>query len=192
LRDATQRGGGAGHHLVLLWQAPHLLVALAIGSLNPRWLRIALVAPLVGSNLFVINEHIYKLQRNGARGTFTDAIYSLSSIISSVPIVCVADWGMSENLLFLTEGHIELRQAGEILFPNVAEAFRDGLVDWLRDPSVAWVTRVEAEEMFKGNGARLDELAASVGLEKKSVRVITDLNRRPVFEIRRYGIRAAQ
>jgi hypothetical protein len=177
-------GGGSAHHMVLLWPAPHLLVAVTLASLRPTFLRRVLLVILVGANLLVVNEYVYKLQRNGSRGSFSDAIYPLAQEVRALQSkpVCLMDWGITENLIYLTNGQHNLRTYWpQLASPDPIPADHE-ISQLLHDPDVAWVTHVESQEAFHGVGARLDSLTD----RKKVVQVVYDTNHRPVFEIRHY------
>lgn len=177
-------GGGSAHHMVLLWPAPHLLVAAALGSLKPIFLRRGLLVILVGANLLVVNEYVYKLQRDGSRGSFSDAVYPLAQEIRALQSkpVCVVDWGLTENLIYLTQGQHNLRTFWpQLASPDPIPPDHE-IAQLLHDPEVAWVTHVESQEAFHGVGARLDSLTD----REKVVQIVYDANHRPVFEIRHY------
>ena len=64
----TRNAGGGIHHTVLVWPMPQLLVGSVFGALPWRWLRVGLVAFLVGANLLVVNQYIVQFERNGSEG----------------------------------------------------------------------------------------------------------------------------
>jgi hypothetical protein len=78
----TKGAGGAVHHAVLLWPFPHLLVGCALFAIRPRWLSLALAAALVASNLLVINQYVFQLERDGPALPFTDALKPLSDSLA--------------------------------------------------------------------------------------------------------------
>ena len=159
-------------------------MAVALASLRPIFLRRVLLVILVGANLLVVNEYVYKLQRNGSRGSFSDAIYPLAQEVRALQSkpVCLVDWGLTENLIYLTNGQRNLRTYWpQLASPDPIPADHE-ISQLLQDPDVAWVTHVESQEAFHGVGARLDSLTD----RKKVVQVVYDTNHRPVFEIRHY------
>jgi hypothetical protein len=191
---AVTRDGGTGiHHTVLLWPLPQLLVGIALCALRPRWIAPVLAAVLVISNLLVIDRYFVQLDRNGAAGTFSDAIYSLSSALPQAAndSVYVADWGMYETLEFLHQGRLPLQYAPAILAPeNPSGAQLNAITAMIADPNGLFVTHVAAREVFKGVRERFAAAAASAGYEQRVTRTISDSNGRPVFELWRFGTRA--
>jgi 4-amino-4-deoxy-L-arabinose transferase-like glycosyltransferase len=172
----TRDAGGGVHHAVLLWPMPHLLVGVALADVRPRWLSWAVGVVLVASNLLVINQYIYQLERNGAEGNFTDAIYPLSEQFrdSERAVIYIVDWGLSEPLNLLHRGQLDLRVSTQP-FLNV-----DSM---LADPRGLFAGHVREREAFKGTADNLEAATRAAGYTKQVVQVVSDSNGRPVFEI---------
>jgi hypothetical protein len=190
LAMAVTRDGGTGiHHIVLLWPMPQLLAGIAICALRPRWIAPVLAAVLVISNLLVIDRYFFQLERNGAAGTFSDAIYSLSSAIPQLgnDSVYVADWGMYESLEYLHQGRLPLNYSPAILAAeNPSGGQLSTIAAMIADPKGLFVTHVSEQEVFKGVRERFQTVAASAGYEKRVIQTISDSNGRPVFELWRF------
>ena len=191
---AITRGAGTGiHHTVLLWPLPQLLVGIALAALRPRWIPPVLAAALVVSNLLLVDRYFVQFDRNGAAGTFSDAISSLSRALPQAPddSVYIADWGMFETLEFLHQGRLALHYPQDLLAagnPGPRE-LRD-IAAMAADPHGLFVTHVAALENYKGFRARLEAVAASAGYEKRVLQTISDSRGRPVFELWRFAARA--
>ncbi len=147
---------------------------------------------MVCMNLLVINQYVYQFERFGAGDSFTDAIYPLSESLDEDrgDTVYVADWGIFDSLNLLHQGRLKLRVgSGPVETGIPSEDQRDDLDFMLQDPTGLWVGHVTEKEVSAGIGARLDEAAAEVGLERQDLRVVTDSNGRPMFEVFRFGRR---
>ena len=190
---AITRGAGTGiHHTVLLWPMPQLLVGIALSALRPRWIAPVLASALVVSNLLVINQYFFQFDRNGAAGTFTDAISNLSNALPQAPndSVYVVDWGMYETLEFLHQGRLPLHYSQELLGPeNPSPAQLRAIAAMTADPNGLFVTHVASRETYQGFRGRLEAAAASRDNEKHVIQTISDSNGRPVFELWRFGAR---
>lgn len=188
---AITRGAGTGiHHTVLLWPLPQLLVGVALSGLRPRWFASILAASFVISNLLVINQYLVQLDRNGAEGTFSDAIYPLSNALphTASDSVYIADWGMYETLEFLHQGRLPLHYfQGLLASEHPSAAQFHAITEMVADPDGLFVTHVAAREMFKGVRGRIEAAAALAGYSKHVVQTIPDSNGRPVFELWRFS-----
>jgi 4-amino-4-deoxy-L-arabinose transferase-like glycosyltransferase len=184
LAMAFTRYTGYAHHIVLLWPMPQLLVGVAVAALRPRWLAAAAATLLIAANLLVVNQYFAQLERNGAYGFFTDALYPLSDAIAdrSGDTIYLVDWGVWGNLNFLHQGRLHLQPAWPIPARSQAE-----IEKMLSDPHALFLDHVQAREYYPGSGARLDAIAQSSGYQKQIVRTIQDSNGRPIFELIRWA-----
>ncbi|MEO5924726.1 MAG: glycosyltransferase family 39 protein [Bryobacteraceae bacterium] len=181
----THDAGASAHHVVLLWPFPILFACAALRRLPGLVVGLAGVA-LVGSNLLVVNQYFYQLQRNGGFNTFTDAILPLSSAVDASSTLYITDWGLFDSLNLLHRGRLQLRLASGPLTPDspspeeVADVQR-----MLQDPKALYLGHVKALEVYPNVGAHLDAQAKAAGLRREVVRTISDSNDRPIFEISR-------
>ena len=177
-------GGTAGHHIVLLWPAPHFIVAAALMQVNVVWLRNTLIGALVVSNLLVVNEYVYKLERNGAATAFTDAIAPLSDLLASnsAKTVYLADWGMWDNLIFLSEGDLHLVSITD----SIQQGAKEELKRFFDDDQGVFVAHVEGHEIFEGINSTLANAASGLGYQPTQIGVVRDSNGRPTFGLWRY------
>jgi 4-amino-4-deoxy-L-arabinose transferase-like glycosyltransferase len=188
----TRDAGEAVHHTILLWPMPHLLVGIAIASLRPRWVTAVLGAVLVCSNVLVLNQYIFQLDRYGAHGNFTDAIYPLAEDLQGAQPehVYVMDWGLTETLTFLGRGKLSLVAGADPFFTATPDPqqllFVARMFD---DPQGLFVGHIREREVFTGVDERFLSAATSSGYRKEIVRTVSDSNSRPVFEI--YRLRKA-
>ncbi len=185
----TKDAGAAAHHDVLLWPFPILFVAAAMGRMPWRWLTRACGMTLVAMNLLVLNQYLYQFARNGAAGSFTDALFPLKGALEKYRgrHLYVIDWGMMYSMDLASQGKLGLKSAVDPLLkddPNEIE--RGQLTRLLSDPDAIFVAHVAGKEAFPGVGARLERFAASLGLRKQVAEIVTDSNGRPVFELVRY------
>jgi hypothetical protein len=110
-------GAGAVHHAILLWPLPALMIAVPLAGasrrLGDRGLKslATVVALLVFSELAVTNEYYVQMVRNGATGSWTDAIFALYGNMKDTrakQVFCM-DWGMLDSLRLLSKGKLPLR-----------------------------------------------------------------------------------
>jgi hypothetical protein len=143
----------------------------------------------------VIDRYFVQFDRNGAAGTFSDAISSLSKALPQAPndSVYIADWGMFETLEFLHEGRLALHYAQDLLAAgNPSPRELRSMAAMAADPNGLFVTHVAALENYKGFRARLEAVAASAGYEKRVLQTISDSRGRPVFELWRFSARRSR
>jgi hypothetical protein len=180
----TRDAGGAIHHSVLLWPCPQLFVAVVLAAIPWRPLGIGLGVILVGMNLLVVNEYIREFDRNGAYGNFTDALFPLSDAIpENGHPVYVIDWGMANTIALFHKGRVEVRPVDSLFVTNSPTENERAIARVvLTDPDAIFVGHVAGKEVMPTR-ANLDRAAAALGREKQMIRVISDSNGRPVFEI---------
>jgi hypothetical protein len=190
----TRDAGEAVHHAILLWPMPHLLVGTVLVALCPRRPRIAIASILVLSSLLVLNQYIFQLERYGAHGNFTDAIYPLAEDLSAAghagQHVYVMDWGVTETLTFLSRGTLPLFAGADPFLtatPDPQQLYF--IAKMFADSQAVFVGHVRDREVFAGVDERFAAAAAASGYRKEIVRTIFDSNNRAVFEI--YRLRRA-
>jgi 4-amino-4-deoxy-L-arabinose transferase-like glycosyltransferase len=183
LAMAVVRYTGSAHHIVLLYPMPHLLVALAVVALRPKWLAVAAGTALIVANLLVVNQYVAQFERNGSYGLFTDALYPLSDSLagSEGRTAYALDFGMEDNLTLLHEGRLSVKRAWPI------ESVSDGeIAAMLADAGAVFVNHVPSREYFKGGDVRFEAVAKANGYERRNIQTIPDSNGRPQFELFRF------
>jgi hypothetical protein len=189
LAMAVTRNAGAGiHHSVLLWPMPQLLVGASFGALPWRWLRVGMVALLVGGNLLVVNQYIAQFERNGTVGSFTDAVSPLAeSLAGPTGDIYIIDWGIYESVDFLLQGKSHLRGSWPLLVQATPDPGQRREIDtMLADPHALFVSHVPSREAFHGVTEHLETIARAEGYEKEPIRIVADRNGRPVFQVFRF------
>ncbi len=178
---------GSLHHIVLLYPMPHLLVAVAVSSIHRRYLPALLSAVLVASNLLVFDTYLTQLRRSGACGLFTDATGPLSNSFSEgTDHVYTIDYGLWENVWLLHRGNMQVRELWVLSQPGFV------MQEALRDPRAVFVDHLSDHEYYIGAGQHLSEIAKAMGLQKVTIRSISDSKGRPQMEVFRYGAAAAR
>jgi hypothetical protein len=186
----TQGAGGATHHAVLLWPFPHIFLAVAFAEASLRlrkvgaWVVVVAVLYLAAENLLVTNQYFYQMARYGPASIWTDAIYDLSRTVGELKPskVVIDDWGMVNQLLLLHRGRLSLEYAGDnFLDTSLPEAEKEW--DRGRLQQGLWVGHTPSHEEFSGANDRIVNKAASAGFQKEVIKVISDRNGRPIFEI---------
>lgn len=189
LAMAMSRGaGGAAHHAILCWPAHTAAIAFAGADLarRGRWSRriaAAALALLVLANLAVVNQYYVEAVRQGSGLRHSDAIEPLYRKLVRTPArtIAVADWGIAETLLLLSEGRLPVRYAW-------SAGGAESLPRWLvSSPDTLFVGRPPGQQFFPEHARAVEEAARAAGKVRYDLETILDRNGRPAFELFRYG-----
>jgi hypothetical protein len=190
LMAITKGAGMVAHHAVLLWPIPHLFLAMAFAEASMRWKKMGAwflavgVLYLAAENLLVTNQYVYQLARYGGAHSWTDAIYPLSAELGrdAAQDVVVDDWGIIAPLVLLHRGQLKLVYAGNDFFSPESSGQKK---DWERGLLLhgLWLGHTDEFEEFPGTNQRVSKGAAAVGFRKELVKLVSDRNGRPTFEI---------
>jgi hypothetical protein len=177
---ALARYTGAAHHIVLLYPIPHLLAAIGLSVIRPRWLRVTALTMLIASNLLVVNQYISELERNGAYRLFTDAFQPLSAKLAGFGDrrIYMLDFGMEDNLRLTEKGRLQLKKA----YP-LQDMTSSQMGEMIADPNALFLNHVPSVQYITGIDEALETLAQTHGFERRNVAVIPDSNSRPQFEL---------
>jgi len=186
--------GATLHHVLLLWPFPHLLIAITLVETARRFgqagapVLACAAAILVCGNLLLINSYYVALARRGTTVLWTDAVYPLFRYLDSLesPRVVTTDWGYATTLCLLSSGDMRFHNISYMLLgPS------NGEKQWLRtlidDDRALFVDHTSDGVQFAAARQHLAELAAEAGRRREVVKVISDRNSRPRFEIFRYA-----
>lgn len=183
----THDAGGSVHHIVLLWPLPAMIMAVSFAAASRRLGRaglpavVAVTALLAGSEMLVTNEYYTTMVRNGGTVPWTDAIYTLSEYLGSVPparsVACV-DWGIMDSLRLLNRGKLPLRWGGDEDEAGITAAATDG--------GTLYVGHPPGREVFAGKTEALLSRAIKLGYRREMLVVIADSHGRPTFEVFRF------
>ncbi|HHT9125902.1 MAG TPA: ArnT family glycosyltransferase [Candidatus Brocadiia bacterium] len=116
-----------GHHTMMLYPFIHIFLGTTLACLFDYFRNkthyilkivcssfvIVLIIFTVASNLATLKSYYKELEKSGGRGNWSDAIYDLAEYIKKqgdVPVLAM-DWGFTHNLLFLSEGRINIRDS---------------------------------------------------------------------------------
>jgi 4-amino-4-deoxy-L-arabinose transferase-like glycosyltransferase len=191
----TQGAGSAAHHVVLMWPFPHLILAAALAGTAARTRRFGTtilaiaVGLLAGRNLLVTNQYMAQFVRDGAGGSWTDAIFPLAKSLenASASNIWVCDWGILDPLRVLDRGLLPLRVGDDALHrPLLDGEDRKRILERLPDTASLFVGHVPGQEVWAGSGARLTSTAAASGYRKVLLDTVPDSHGRPVFEVFRF------
>ncbi|HUA21194.1 MAG TPA: glycosyltransferase family 39 protein [Bryobacteraceae bacterium] len=178
-------GGGAVHHAILLWPLPALMMGVIFAGASRQFGRASLAAVVIllaASQLAVTNEYYVQMVRNGARASWTDAIFPLANYAKATParqVFCL-DWGMLEGLRLLSDGRLPLRQG----YGGITKAEAAAMV---ADPSNIFVGHTQNAEIVRGNAEELIQFASESGYSRRLLAVISDSYGRPEFEVFRFA-----
>jgi hypothetical protein len=181
----THEAGTGMHHTVLLWPAPHFIIAGVIGALlhhRPRAAGFAAVAvaALCVSNLLVTSTYYANMIRNGGAVGFSEALWpAAESLKGDTPrSMCVIDWGFFEPIRLLHKGETRLCIAN--VPSNVEELkYQRNL---LQNPDVTFIAHVEGAEYYAGSLKRFLNFASDQGFPARNVRIFNDRNGRPIIQ----------
>jgi 4-amino-4-deoxy-L-arabinose transferase-like glycosyltransferase len=184
----TKDAGGATHHVILLWPFPLLFASVAIANLPWRPVAILAGTALVIMNLLVVNQYLLQLERDGAAGDFTDALFPLSTALSRSPgDIYVMDWGIFYTMDLAHRGRLHMYSATDALGSDSPDATQQAqIVHMLSDPGAVFVGHVAGRQHYPEIPPRLDRFAAAQGYLRQTAELIRDSNGRPVFQIYRY------
>lgn len=190
----TRNAGGALHHTILLWPAPHLVMAVALAAAS-RQVRggaaaaAALTAVLAASGVLVTNQYFTQMIRNGGGLNWSEAVYPLASFVKQLPArqIYVTDWGMLDTLRLLGRGSLPLNVGSDpVSRPVLDEAGLRVVHSWVSDPANVFVGHTEGNEFFAGSRKNLLLAAEGFGLRMEMLRVVEDRHGRRIFEVFRF------
>ncbi|MEO8659998.1 MAG: hypothetical protein ABI693_16125 [Bryobacteraceae bacterium] len=163
-------GGWGAHHIVLLWPAAQVLIALALAGLERR-VAIAIGALLVLSNVAVTARYVQLAETAGPAPLWSDAMEPLTRTLQQLqPTEVVAvDWGIAHPLLLLSAGRLPISIADP---PKLRESLTLGAVI---------VTRPDGHEVQAGRNAQLRAIATP-SCEQR----LSDSHGRPAFLLLRF------
>jgi len=184
--------GGSVHHVALLWPWPQLLVAAALTGITSRLkgagipvLAVA-VFLLCTRNFLSSNAFYSQLARNGGATVWSDAIYELCEYLPATGAkqYLLLDWGMTDNLRFLSRGKMPLAWAADpILGDQFHEQKQQEFRGFLDTENAVFVSHTAGYEVFAEVNRRRDQALAELGYRRQILRVISDSHGRPVFEV---------
>jgi hypothetical protein len=140
---AVTPGGFAGHHIILTYPFPHLLVASTLVA-GAEWLwprfslasaaAVALALAALVQSWIISENHMRDVQLTGGTSNFSDAIFAATDVLeneSRGSAVVSLDWGLHVPLVGLSQGAIH---SVEMLNPSPYE-----LTQFFVDPSTHYV-----------------------------------------------------
>lgn len=182
------------HHLLTLYPALHLAMALAAVSAAPvagsrRWSSVR-VGVLVGvvllvnaSNLAAVRSIDRGLQETGGVGFWSDTIVELAEDLDARgEPVTVMDWGFTNNLIVLTEGRLSLE-------PAYRELWRQAPVPKRFEPYLErhrlYLFHAPGFTLYPQVPGLFRELAASHGLEPRVEARFRQRDGREIYQVHR-------
>jgi hypothetical protein len=183
-------GGGSAHHAILLWPLPQWFVAISLAEASRhvrfgKWALGAAVAFLMGASLLVANQYLYQFIRNGAAGSWTNAIYPLSAALRQTQAsqLGLVDWGFQDPLSFLNQEKPSERVIADPFMPAGEPApQRQADLELLFDSHAVWVTHAPGSEISPGINDRWLRVAQLAGLRPVALGTFCDRNGRPIFQ----------
>jgi hypothetical protein len=158
------RDAGAGpHHTVLLYPAPHFIVAASAAAVAERYLRgkqsaafLAFCIVLVASNLWLLGHYARAARANGFSAYWSDGVERLTDVLQrqSLP-VAILDWGIHNGV------QIHSRDAVAFADPVPRE-------------NVLYVTHCDGYVIDESRTAQFQAQLAASSLRMTANRVVSD------------------
>lgn len=195
LQMAFTKDAGSGHHVILMWPFPLIVIAIALTGAAERIKRggmvlfTAILTVLCLSNLLVYNQYLCQFVRNGAGPIWSDAILPLSDALNPLEKrnLFVVDWGMDNTLRMLHQGRLKTLWNADDVFSHELTPGDQMIIDrMLALKDALFITHTPDFEIEKGSAKRLETAAASMGYRRQLTQSIEDFNGRIVFEISRF------
>jgi hypothetical protein len=148
---------------------------------------VALVSLLAIGNLLNENEYLARFATRGGIGGWTDAIYPLSGMVDDSKWIGTVDWGYTNGLRVLHEGHIRLFNPADYGLDSQAGGKGGAeLARMVENPDLLYVEHTEDKQLIPRVNDRVRERAGGLGYAERVERVIPDSSGDPVFEIFRF------
>jgi dolichyl-phosphate-mannose-protein mannosyltransferase len=188
-------GGSSAHHAILLWPLPQWFVAVSFAEASRhvrfgKWALGAAAAFLMATNLLVANQYLFQFIRNGAAGSWTEAIYPLAAALRQTQAsqLGLVDWGFQDPLSFLNQEKPSERVIADPFMPaGEPAAQKQADLQLLFDANAIWVEHAPGSEVSQGINDRLLRVTRDAGLEQVMLGTFCDRNGRPVFQTFRFA-----
>jgi hypothetical protein len=158
------RDAGAGpHHTVLLYPAPHFIVAVSAAAATQRYLAgkqraafLAFAILLVGSNAWLLGRYAQAARSNGFSVYWSDGVERLADVLrqQSLP-VAVLDWGIHNG--------VQIHSHDSVMFADAAPR-----------ENVLYVTHCEGYVIDQSRTVQFQAQLAASALRMKANRVVAD------------------
>jgi 4-amino-4-deoxy-L-arabinose transferase-like glycosyltransferase len=191
----TTKAGNGVHHTILLWPLPQVIMAISFAEASRRLGRVGLpllaglTTLLAASGMVLINEYHVRVVRSGGAISWTDAIFSLSQYMTTVPAKTVysLDWGFFDALRMLSGGALPLRVGEEpIGKPQLTENERRAVLDMISTPEHIFIAHAKGFEFYPGTAGKMVQFGETAGYRRQDLVTISDRNGRPTFEVFRF------
>lgn len=158
------RDAGAGpHHTVMLYPAPHFIVAASSAAVMERYLRanhgaafLVFCIVLVVSNLWLLGQYAHAARANGFSVYWSDGVERLADVIGHQNLpVAVLDWGIHNGV--------------QVVLPDTV-AFADPAPR----ENVLYVTHCEGYVIDESRTTQFQAQLAASGLRMTANRVVAD------------------
>ena len=191
----THSAGGSGHHTILLWPVPQILLALLLAQVAALWPRrgwrtaVVLVVVCTVSNLTVFNTYLAHFIACGPGLYWTDAIRPLVNEIGRKPgrMVFAVDWGITQQIAWYGNGRIGFHSGSDGIVRGLPEPLSvPPLEKALADPATLFVMHPEGQESFVGVRQKMLDFASARGYQDLIVQTIRDRHGVAAFELHEF------
>jgi hypothetical protein len=185
-------GGGAAHHVVLLWPLPHFVIAAVwarVLSRRPRSLVVMVAGSVCLLNLLTTNHYLARASEAGSGLLWTDASWGLKAALGDTrgQTVLATDWGIVGPLTMMSKAGFPIYGISDLLTTDALTDTQQNLLsDAIAAPSNIFVAHADGSELFSGVNARLQTFAQKRGFEKTLLHSVHDRHGRTIFEVFRF------
>ena len=146
---------------------------------------------LLARNALLLNQYLAHLATRGTTVIWTDALDPLLAYLETVDAsrLSIVDWGYSSSLCVLSSGRLPLQDISFSL--QSPDENVDGIRSLMADTRNLFVEHAEGCDIFPQARERLASISQRAGYVRHVQAVICDRNRRPRFEVVRYGTQSA-
>jgi 4-amino-4-deoxy-L-arabinose transferase-like glycosyltransferase len=158
------RDAGAGpHHTVLLYPAPHFIVAASAAALAERYLRgkqsaafLTFCVVLAASNLWLLGHYAHAARSNGFSAYWSDGVEHLAELLGHQNLpVAILDWGIHNG--------VQIHSRNAVAFADPAPR-----------ENVLYVTHCEGYVIDESRTAQFQAQLAASALRMTANRVVAD------------------
>ncbi len=175
-----------GHHVILVYPVPHMLLALALVWAARRRRVLAVLAALALSlGVAASAEVIHTMDRTDGRGLWSARIYDLERYATQAharDLGVGVDWGLAQPLWGLSQGKLRIEDPSFVLEEGRRPAGRV-LAQSLRDPHAWYVLHSRATTVYPGARRRFFDAVRADGKRAKLVRTFRGRKGAPLYEV---------
>jgi hypothetical protein len=175
-----------GHHVILVYPVPHMLLAVALvwAARRRRVLAVLAAIPL-SLGVATTVEVVRTMDKTDGHGLWSTRIYDLEGYASQMDAHdqwVGVDWGLAPPLWGLSQGRLRVEDLAFFLEQGTQPASRV-LAGSLRDPHSRYVLHSRADTVYPVARRRFFRALRGAGKRPKLVRSFRGRDGRPIYEV---------